>query len=235
MIRLPKAEDAGQPRPKSGRQGSKGGQGSNGEPGSLKEEVRAVQKLALNLDYQMREFGAVLYDTWLTEKSTTIVAAMIEAGQTYNTEVQRKKRGHGLGAPFPHVVLAMIEAMIAAAATLKLEATHLAILQDCCSECEKGQLFISEIFGSCKAKVTAQGKSEANGQAILKYSVRPYCQIPKDVVKGATRVPQHGEGFWSCIELRAALKAALAAEGGELQVGPAPRADLARVVQQHVG
>ena len=112
MIRLPAAGEAGQPRQQRQRTGG-AGHGGNTEPGSLKEEVRAVQKLTLSLDYQVRELGGVMFDTFLIGKNASIATAMVEAGQTYNTEVSRLKKGHGLGAPFPHVALAMVEEVVA--------------------------------------------------------------------------------------------------------------------------
>eukprot|EP00959_Pyramimonas_sp_CCMP1952_P140416 2938283-Pyramimonas_sp.AAC.1 len=101
---------------------------------------------------------------------------MVEAGQIYNTEVSRQKKGHGLGAPFPHAALATLEA---ATKTEGLEPQVLAILQACSSERAKGQSQTAEIFGTCKAEVTAQGKSEQEGKAVVKLALKPYALLRK--------------------------------------------------------
>ncbi|CAK0844236.1 unnamed protein product [Prorocentrum cordatum] len=221
MQRLPAPGEAGQPRPQRARTGG-GGHNGSGEQGSVRDELRAVQRLALSLDYQVRELGGVVFDTCLIVKAASLPSAMVEAGQTYNTEVSRQKKGHGLGAPFPHIVVAMLEA----AQRLDLGEKDNAIVQDTCSECLKGQLNTAEIFGACKAKVTAQGKSEAQGKAVIKLAVKTTAAVPKSQAQG---------DVWHGVEIRAAVMGALKKEGAVFQVGPAPRADLARVVQQHVG
>ena len=71
MMRLPAAGEAGQPRQQRQRTGG-ARHGGNTEPGSLKEEVRAVQKLTLSLDYQVRELGGVMFDTFLIGKNAII-------------------------------------------------------------------------------------------------------------------------------------------------------------------
>ncbi|CAK0802289.1 unnamed protein product [Prorocentrum cordatum] len=115
---------------------------------------------------------------------------MLEAGQTHNAGEKTEERSLVGG-----LFLARGNRKLEAAVKLDQGPMRKAILQDSLSD---------EIFGTCKAKVAAQGRSASNGKTVIKRALKPYAIV------------------------KAALIASLKKEGAEFQLGPAPRVDTAR-------
>jgi hypothetical protein len=79
------------------------------QPMELTEIIKLLAKGQLQIFQQIREIVAGSWATYESEE-TELTTASIEAGKKYNEVVKEKGRGHGLGSPHIHVLLAAIEA-----------------------------------------------------------------------------------------------------------------------------
>ena len=77
----------------------------------LREMVAHVSKLSIQTSQTTRQLVGSLWATYLLPPTAPHALAGLEAGQNYNKQVMKKRKGHGLGPPHPHVVAAVLEAI----------------------------------------------------------------------------------------------------------------------------
>ena len=81
--------------------------------------IMNLQKLAIQTSQTQRQVLACLFLTILAPQETEFLAAGVGAGRLYHEQVKKAGKGHKLGAPHPHIAVAVIEA--AAKSTAKEE------------------------------------------------------------------------------------------------------------------
>ena len=109
--RLPKLTgspaEAAQLGPGAGPPGKK--QKTKTEAELLNQATVAICKLSLQSAQQVRQLAAACWSTFLIVSSASLVKACSAAGQAYNQAVKQKGKGHKLGSPHLHVLLALVE------------------------------------------------------------------------------------------------------------------------------
>ena len=116
---------------------------SEGGP-AFKSALMDLEKLSLANAQGQRALASTVWAFAIFPISSGVVKKGLEAGQQYAEGVRKQGRGHNLGVPHPHVVMAMCEALKAAE---KTAAEHAAVLGKLLNHTEASpQAVICDIF-----------------------------------------------------------------------------------------
>ena len=85
---------------------------SQGVPASSKALYTLMMKMLLSLAQSRRNIEGVLFDVLIVPQDLPEVLKMTEQGSLYNQEVQKRGKGHGLGAPHLWIFGALLESLL---------------------------------------------------------------------------------------------------------------------------
>ena len=236
--RLPKrgAEDeaaapggGGARRRKTGRAAETAGVMVDEEPEDRYEEVEAMDieevikllvKGQLILHQQIREITA---GSWVTYecKMSEFIKAAVEAGRDYNQEVKERGKGHKLGSPHIHTLLAALEAPLPT--TIDDKVGH-QMKQLTSQLIQRGKTYIVDHFYHFRVKEMFQKTAEGEPRYKVEFGLNMFGQYDMDLEAEGLPV----KGLSQAHHIYQLLDKTVVAAGGKKLSGPPPRGPIER-------
>ena len=192
---------------------------------SMQERMRAVEKLVLNTAQRQRQLEAATYDFLLVPKTSSIAKAGQDEAKEYNSIVQKNGKGHGLGSPHTHIVMAMFEQVASAERPNGVEGGYKTIKAVYQYLKQQDQNTVAEVVPHCRVQETNNPDSKEAKRFKVSLSFNPMALLPETEDTNEKMCPAHA---------RREMLEALVAEGGEPQKGAAPPPEVERAVQRQL-
>ena len=199
-------------------------------------------KATLQAQQQLRALSASLYTTWLCPAQSALAKAALAAGVAYDRETKSRGPGHALGSPHVHIWMAVADCLamnatlgaeqrqfwqhlVAGFNTLGMEATGQMVKHFRVKTTYNGSKNKNKSSGSGSNASSTQQKSDdaSESRVLITLYVDPLIRLQ---VNG---IPLKDTELASAIKY--AVHLAVAASGGSMQSGQAPKGQLERLLE----
>lgn len=192
----------------------------------IEEVIKLLVKGQLILHQQIREITA---GSWVTYecKMAEFIKAAAEAGKDYSQEVKERGKGHKLGSPHIHTLLAALEAPLPTA--LEEKVGH-QMKQLTMQLVQRGKAYIVDHFYHFRVKEMYQKNGEGETRFKVEFGLNMFGQYDMELESEGSSV----KGLSQAHHIYQLLDKMVTAAGGRKLSGPPPRGPIERQLSRYL-